>query len=98
MNLKKFAYCALISIEAAVLLAMGSAAAPKLKSFLTLQEEKRISEQKLVAETARYQELQLKQEKFRSDRDFVQKIAHEHGFAHEDETIYQFDTPAKDRS
>jgi cell division protein FtsB len=38
-------------------------------------------------------ELQTNQQKFSTDKNFVQKIGHETGYAHEGETIYQFEEP-----
>lgn len=81
---------------AVVLLALTGVAFafwPKVTQFQKYQETKSQLEAEIRSENERINELRLKQEKFRTDKHFVQKIAHEIGFAHEGETIFQFEGP-----
>ncbi len=79
-----------------VLLALiGAALAfwPKIEQFREYQNTKSELEAKIREENRRCNELRLNQQKFATDKYFVQKLAHEKGFAHEGETIYQFEEP-----
>ena len=42
--------------------------------------------------------LRRNQERFFSDKYFVQKLAHETGYAHEEEIVFQFNAPSGDDS
>jgi len=64
---------------------------PKVSQFKDYQKTKGDLEAEIRAEEERIKELRLKQEKFSTDKHFVQKIAHEIGFAHEGEVIFQFE-------
>lgn len=77
------------------LVGMGFAFAPKWKQFNDYQETKIELEKEIRVEEKRIQDLRLNQERFATDKYFVQKIAHEIGFAHEGETIYQFEKPSQ---
>jgi hypothetical protein len=63
---------------------------PKMAQFRSYQGTKNTLETDLRAQEEAIKELRLKQERFSTDKYFVQQIAHEIGFAHEGETIYQF--------
>lgn len=63
---------------------------PKVTQFRSYQDTKNALEADIRAKEEAIKELRLKQERFGSDKYFVQQIAHEIGFAHESETIYQF--------
>ena len=63
---------------------------PKVTQFRGYQETKNTLEADIRAKEESIKELRLKQERFGSDKYFVQQIAHEIGFAHDGETIYQF--------
>ncbi len=63
---------------------------PKVSQFRSYQETKTSLEADIRAKEESIKELRLKQERFGSDKYFVQQIAHEIGFAHDGETIYQF--------
>lgn len=63
---------------------------PKVAQFRDYQDTKKALEADIQTQEESIKELRLKQERFGSDKYFVQQIAHERGFAHEDETIYQF--------
>jgi hypothetical protein len=67
---------------------------PKVNQFRSYQATKNEMEADIRAKEEAIKELRLKQERFGSDKYFVQQIAHEIGFAHEGETIYQFNEKA----
>ena len=77
-----------------VLVGLAFAFLPKINQFQSYQDTKTGLETDIRAEEARIQELRLNQQKFSTDKHFVQKLAHEKGFAHDGETIYQFEEPA----
>jgi len=64
---------------------------PKVDQFRSYQSIKSDLMAEIRAENERIAELRNKQAKFRTDKHFVQKIAHEIGFAHDGETIFQFE-------
>lgn len=63
---------------------------PKVTQFSSYQKTRNELEEDIRNKEKSIKELRIKQERFGSDKYFVQQIAHEIGFAHEDETIYQF--------
>jgi len=67
---------------------------PKIDQFNTYQARKAELDEDIRIHDELVKELRLKQERFGSDKYFVQQIAHEIGFAHEGETIYQFNDKA----
>lgn len=67
---------------------------PKVNQFRAYQMTKNELEADIRAKEETIKELRLKQERFGTDKYFVQQIAHEIGFAHEGETIYQFNDKA----
>lgn len=67
---------------------------PKVAQFRDYQKTKGALEADIRAKEESIKELRLKQERFGSDKYFVQQIAHERGFAHAGETIYQFNEKA----
>jgi hypothetical protein len=71
---------------------------PKVNQFRSYQDTKNALEADIRAKEESIKELRLKQERFGSDKYFVQQIAHERGFAHEGETIYQFNEKAVSNS
>jgi cell division protein FtsB len=80
-------------IGAVVLLALigiGFAFLPKVSQFREYQQTKETLEARLRAAEEEIKELKLKQEKFATDKYYVQQIAHDIGYAHDDETIFQF--------
>lgn len=72
------------------LIGMVFAFFPKVSQFHSYQEVKNDLERDIRAKEEAINELRHKQERFSTDKFFVQQIAHEIGFAHEGETIYQF--------
>jgi len=67
---------------------------PKVSQFSGYQKTKNALEADIRDKEEAIKELRLKQERFGTDKYFVQQIAHEIGFAHEGETIYQFSDKA----
>ena len=84
-----YRYAALAAILLA-LIGVVFAFIPKWTQHQNYQEIKSNLEAEIRAEEERIKELRLNQEKFSTDKHFVQKIAHEIGFAHEGEVIFQF--------
>jgi len=77
------------------LIGVGFAFLPKVTQFQEYRETKATLEAKIRVEEELIKKLRLNQQKFSTDKYFVQKIAHEFGFAHEGEVIFQFnDNPA----
>ena len=89
---KVYLYVA-IAIVVCALIGATLAFLPKISLYQDYQDKCETYKAEIAEEKERIEELQLNQEKFRTDKRFVQKIAHEIGFAHEGETIYQFDQP-----
>ena len=93
-----YRYAALAAILLA-LIGVAFAFLPKATQFKDYRETKTDLEAKIRAEEEHIKELRLNQQKFSTDKYFVQKIAHEIGFAHEGEVIFQFnDNPATNAS
>lgn len=63
---------------------------PKVTRFRSYQQTKASLESDIRTNEEAIKELRLKQERFGTDKYFVQQMAHEIGYAHEGETIYQF--------
>jgi len=90
---KIYRYAAMAAIGLA-LTGVVFAFLPKMTQFRSYQETKNSLETDIRAKEESIKELRLKQERFGSDKYFVQQIAHETGYAHEGETIYQFNEKA----
>lgn len=89
---KVYRYVAL-SVVLLALIGVCFAFLPKIQQFQSYEETQTRLKNEISAEKERIKELRHNQEKFSTDKNFVQKKAHEIGFAHEGETIYQFDEP-----
>ncbi|MCC7299667.1 MAG: hypothetical protein IT583_01145 [Verrucomicrobia bacterium] len=63
---------------------------PKVNQFRSYQNTKNALDADIRAKEEAIKELRIKQERFGTDKYFVQQIAHETGYAHDGETIYQF--------
>ncbi len=87
-----YRYAALFAILLA-LIGVVFSFLPKVTQFRSYQQTKSKLETEIGAEEKRIKELRLNQKKFSTDKYFVQKIAHEIGFAHEGEIIFQFNDP-----
>jgi cell division protein FtsB len=85
--------CVAGAVVVLALIGVAFAFWPKVDQFRSYQDTKSELETEIRQDQERINQLRLNQEKFRTDKHFVQKIAHETGFAHEGEVIYQFDGP-----
>lgn len=85
-----------VAVAIVLLALVGAAVAflPKIRQFQGYQETKTGLEDDIRIEETHIRELRLNQQKFSTDKNFVQKLAHEKGFAHEGETIYQLGGPS----
>ncbi|MGE4490616.1 MAG: hypothetical protein AB7E95_13825 [Kiritimatiellales bacterium] len=71
---------------------------PKVTQFQRYQATKSTLENDIRAKEESIKELRLNQERFSTDKFFVQQLAHEIGYAHEGETIFQFGEKAASNS
>ena len=71
---------------------------PKVARFRSYQQTKAALEEDIRATDEAIKDLRLKQERFGTDKYFVQQMAHEIGYAHESETIYQFNESESNRT
>ncbi len=90
---KIYRYAAIAAIGLA-LTGVVFAFLPKMSQFSSYQATKNALDADIRAKEEAIKELRLKQERFGTDKFFVQQIAHEIGFAHPGETIYQFNEKA----
>ncbi len=81
---------AAIAVIVMALIGIAFAFFPKVTQFRSYQEVKEDLDRDISAKEEAIKELRHDQERFSTDKYFVQQIAHEIGFAHEGETIYQF--------
>jgi len=85
-------------INRVVLIAVGVMAcvgvvlafAPKIRQLNEYQTTHDTLQQRIEVTVAAEQELKEKQRRFFSDPEFVEKVAHEVGYANPDETIFHF--------
>lgn len=63
---------------------------PKVKQLKTYQQTHDKLQQRIEVTVSAEQELKEKQRRFFSDPDFVEKVAHEVGYARDSETIFHF--------
>ncbi len=72
---------------------------PKVSQYQEYQKTIKELKGAIDCDEKKIKELRRKQDKFSTDKHFVQKIAHETGFAHSGEVIFQFeDEPATNSS
>ncbi len=85
-----------VIIAAAALAGAGALVAflPKVAQFQSYQQTKHELETDIRLKEEQINDLRLKQEHFGTDRYFVQQMAHKIGYAHETETIFQFNDEA----
>jgi len=76
------------------LLGIAFAFFPKVNQFRKYQQRKEMLEARLRAAEKEIKALKYRQEKFETDKYYVQQIAHDIGYAHDDETIFQFNDPS----
>jgi cell division protein FtsB len=94
-HLNAFYRYILIGTVVVLLVGVGFAFMPKVTQFQSYQATKTDLDTQLAREEERIKELRSNQERFHTDKQFVQQIAHDIGFAHEDETIFQFSDSAE---
>lgn len=63
---------------------------PKVTQFRSYQQTKNALDEDIRAKEEAIKELRLQQERFSTDRIFVQQMAHKIGYAHPSETVFQF--------
>jgi cell division protein FtsB len=63
---------------------------PKVKQMQTYQDKRDTLKQQIEVTVAAEKELKGKQHRFLSDPAYVEKVAHEVGYARQDETIFHF--------
>ena len=64
--------------------------APKVRQMQGYQQTRDTLQQRIDVTLAAEKELKEKQRRFMTDPEFVEKVAHEVGYARQDETIYHF--------
>ena len=64
--------------------------APKVREFRDLQTRDADKQREIDETDAEYNKYRDNNRRFPADRDFVEKVAHEEGFARPNETIVQF--------
>ena len=69
-----------------ILLAFG----PKVRQMKAYQATRDTLQQRIDETVAAEKELKNKQQRFLSDPEYVERVAHEVGYARKDETIFQF--------
>lgn len=75
---------------AVVIVGIALAFIPKVRQFNTYQEKSQTLQREIDQTLLAEQSLKEQQRRFTTDRDFVERIAHEVGYAHPDETIFHF--------
>ena len=73
-----------------VVVGIALAFIPKVRQFNTYQERVKRFNAKSTKRSLAEQTLKEQQRRFATDPDFVERIAHEVGYAHPDETIFHF--------
>ena len=63
---------------------------PKVKQMQAYQNTRDTLQQSIEKAVAAERDLKEKQRRFKNDAAFVEKVAHEVGYAHKDETIFDF--------
>jgi len=84
-----YRYAALAAIGLA-LTGVVFAFLPKVHQSRAYQATRQALEAEIRSQEEAIKELRIRQERFGSDKYFVQQLAHEIGYAHENEMIYQF--------
>ena len=73
-----------------VVVGIALAFIPKVRQFNTYQEKSQTLQREIDQTLLAEQTLKEQQRRFTTDPDFVERIAHEVGYAHPDETIFHF--------
>ncbi len=82
----------IVLIAVMVMAAVGIVLAftPKVKQMKAYQNTRDTLQQRIDVTVSNENELKEKQRRFLSDPDYVEKVAHEVGYARPDEVIFQF--------
>lgn len=88
-TLHRFSWVSLV-----LLLLIGALAMfwPQYKRYMDYQKREQALEQTIHAKKVATLKLKNDRERFETDPDFVERMAHELGLAHPDETLYKFDS------
>ncbi len=79
-----------VALAVLVLVGMGFMFVPLINQDRELQRRESALQEEIRLDQERVRELQLKQERFRSDPAFIERIAHELGLAKPNETVFRF--------
>lgn len=82
----------IVLVAVIVMAAVGIVLAftPKVRQMQTFQNTRDALQQRIEITLAAEQDLKEKQRRFLTDPAFVEKVAHEVGYARQDEVIYHF--------
>ncbi len=80
----------LVAIILMACVGVGLAFTPKVRQLKEYQQTSNSLQQRIEVTVEAEQELKNKQRRFSSDPDFIEKVAHEVGYARPDETIFHF--------
>ena len=81
----------LVAVAAMAVVGIVLAFTPKVRQIREYQETRDVLQQRIDITIAGERELKEKQRRFRTDPGYVERVAHEVGYAREDEVIYHFD-------
>jgi cell division protein FtsB len=79
-----------IALAVLVLIGMGFMFVPLIQQDREFQRRENELRDEIQHSEERIRELRLKQERFQSDPAFIERVAHEMGFAKPNETIFRF--------
>ncbi|HEY5653671.1 MAG TPA: septum formation initiator family protein [Pontiella sp.] len=80
----------LIAITGMILVGAVMAFTPRVRQMQEYQDTHDSLQQRIEVTLSSEQDLKNKQRRFFSDPEFIEKVAHEVGYAHSDETIFHF--------
>ena len=73
-----------------VIIGIGLSFTPKVKQMHVYQKRSEQLQKKIEQTLAEEKQSQIQQRRFATDSNYVEKVAHEVGYAHEDELIFHF--------
>ncbi len=80
----------LVAISVMAVVGIVLAFTPKVKQIQAYQNTRDTLQQRLEVTVIAEQDLREKQRRFRTDPSYVERVAHEVGYARKDEMIYHF--------
>jgi cell division protein FtsB len=80
----------LMAVVAMAIVGIVLAFAPKVKQMQSYQDTRDALQQRIDITVSAEKELKEKQQRFLTDPSYVEKVAHEVGYARKDEMIYHF--------